>query len=654
MRAVTKTAGRISLATVLVCATITFGVGVAWKSYCAGGDWSDTRQYTTECYSDIVPLLGTEQLGAGRLPFVDACAKSKDECDEYPVLTMYFMRAAAGLAGGSVTAFFWANVAMLWLCAMVVAACCYFMVGKRALYVALAPTLLLSGVLNWDLFAIALSTLALLYFFTRRDVASGALMGLGAAAKFFPALLVIPLVVDRVRSREPDRAISLAWSAAGAWLVTNIPFALIALVSWWEFFRFNSSRTADFDSLWYIAYRQLGGDATAHTTFINLASGVLFLSGVALVWALKTWRHPTFPRWTLGFPILVLFLLTNKVYSPQYSLFLLAWFALALPKLWGFILFESADVLVYLTRFKWFATFQGLPGPSQGVFETMVSLRAVVLIGCVIAWVLFEAAPLPIQLAPTGGAPPAPPADPEPPPVPVPVPVPVERGPEVERSATPGTGGMSPAGHRVSSLILVFAMMLTVLVGAYWVKDRCTNTPWDGRQYTHICANDIMVLYYGNHYDTAATFPPAHVEYPPLLVFYIAASREVASSAAGFLAVNAIGLSIAALACLGCLIYLSPSRRVWLFVLAPASFLYAFQNWDLLAIALGLGGIVAASRRRYQLSGLLLGLGAATKLFPALILPGIYLAVRAEESPKEARRVAASFFLGALIPNLVL
>jgi hypothetical protein len=49
-----------------------------------------------------------------------------------------------------------------------------------------------------------------------------------------------------------------------------------------------------------------------------------------------------------------------------------------------------------------------------------------------------------------------------------------------------------------------------------------------------------------------------------------------------------------------------------------------------------------------------LGLGAATKLFPALILPGIYLAVRAEESPKEARRVVGSFFIGALIPNLAL
>jgi uncharacterized membrane protein len=288
---------------------------------------------------------------------------------------------------------------MVWLCAMVVATCCYLIVGRRALYVALAPTLLLSGVLNWDLFAIALSCVAMLYFFTRRDVTSGAFMGLGAAAKFFPALLVIPLIVDRVRSREPDRAIAVGWSAAGAWLVTNLPFAVVGLGSWWEFFRFNSHRTADFDSLWYIVYRRLGVDATAHTSLINMGSAVLFVAGVAGVWVVKARRHPDFPRWTLGFPILVLFLLTNKVYSPQYSLFLLPWFALALPDIGGFVLFELADVLVYVTRFKWFATLDGLPGPSEGTFETMVIFRAVILAACVVLWIMREAAPLPIQLA---------------------------------------------------------------------------------------------------------------------------------------------------------------------------------------------------------------------------------------------------------------
>ncbi|MEP7060499.1 MAG: glycosyltransferase 87 family protein [Actinomycetota bacterium] len=402
----TKTAGRLSLATVLVLATVTFGAGVAWKSYCAGGNWSDTRQYTTACYSDIIPLLGTEQLTAGRLPYIDACAKQDAAgndlplCDEYPVLTMYFMRVAASLSGPSAAGFFWTNVVMLWICAMVVVACCYLLVGRRALYVALAPTLLLSGALNWDLFAIALSMVGVLAFFTRRDTRSGACLGLGAAAKFFPALLVIPLVVDRVRSREADRGITMAWSAGAAWLGANIPFALLGLVGWLEFFRFNSSRGADYDSLWYIAYRLVGGHAYDHTKLINLASAAAFAGLVALIWVLKARKHPTFARWTLCFPILVVFLLTNKVYSPQYSLWLLPWFALALPNIWGFAAFQVADVLVYLTRFKWFASLSGVPGTSEWVFETMLGLRALALIGCLVAWVWFQAPALPIRASP--------------------------------------------------------------------------------------------------------------------------------------------------------------------------------------------------------------------------------------------------------------
>jgi uncharacterized membrane protein len=409
MRAVTTKAGRISLATVLICATVTFGAGVAWKSYCASGDWGDARQYTTACYSDIIPLLGAEQLTSGRLPYIDACAKSDGNCDEYPVLSMYFMRIAASLSGPNPTAFFWTNVVMLWICAMVVVACCYFVVGSRALYVALAPTLLLSGVLNWDLFAIALSMAGVLFFFTRQDVESGAYLGLGAAAKFFPALLVIPLAVDRVRSREPDRGITIGWSAGAAWLLANIPFALLGLTGWLEFFRFNSTRGADYDSLWYIGYRLSGGYASDHTAFINLASAGSFVGLVGLVWAIKAHRHPGFPRWTLGFPILVLFLLTNKVYSPQYSLWLLPWFALALPKIWGFVAFEVADVLVYVTRFRWFGTLPPylLAGPSEAMFEFFLIVRALVLVGCVVGWLVYEAAPLPIQstLAALGGDP---------------------------------------------------------------------------------------------------------------------------------------------------------------------------------------------------------------------------------------------------------
>ena len=57
--------------------------------------------------------------------------------------------------------------------------------------------------------AVAFATAALLAFFVRRDVWSGVLLGLGAATKFYPALLVVPLIAQRLHDRQPDRAIRL-------------------------------------------------------------------------------------------------------------------------------------------------------------------------------------------------------------------------------------------------------------------------------------------------------------------------------------------------------------------------------------------------------------------------------------------------------------
>ncbi|MBA3738596.1 MAG: hypothetical protein H0W97_08495, partial [Actinobacteria bacterium] len=84
----------ITLGLVLACLGGTLLIGAVQKAPCAGGDWLDGRQYRLACYTDVVPLFGTEQLAGGRLPYLDACAPSESNCDEYPVLTMYFMRVA--------------------------------------------------------------------------------------------------------------------------------------------------------------------------------------------------------------------------------------------------------------------------------------------------------------------------------------------------------------------------------------------------------------------------------------------------------------------------------------------------------------------------------------------------------------------------------
>jgi uncharacterized membrane protein len=378
----------VTLLVVLAATVVTLAVGGLAKEPCASGNWADGRQYRRLCYSDIVPLYGAEHLQGGRLPFLDRCPESGGQCDEYPVLTMYLMRLAAWISGGY-TSFFWANVLLLSLLALATSALLFIMTGERALSFAVAPTLLIYAFVNWDLLAVALTAGATLAYLRNRDEAAGALIGLGAAAKLYPVLLLVPFAIGRLRDRRTGSAVSLVTWAAVAYAVVDIPFFLVSPRSWLTFFRFNADRVPDFDSIWYLACNRLhlGCSLTPHA--VNEISLAILALLAGALWWVRRLRQPDFPRWTFGFPLLVTFLLANKVYSPQYGLWLLPWFPLALPNMTLFAFFEATDVAVFVTRFSWFGRFQlHVGGAPLGAFQLALALRAAVLIACLVAWVL--------------------------------------------------------------------------------------------------------------------------------------------------------------------------------------------------------------------------------------------------------------------------
>ncbi len=399
MRRMRHASRGISLALVLMCAFGTMALGTASKAPCASGHYSDGRQYRWLCYTDVVPLLSTEQLANGRLPFIDPCEPSENNCDEYPVVTMYLMRAAAWI-GHTYRSFYYTNAAIMTVFALLIAGCLYLLAGRRALWFALAPTLLIYGTVNWDLAAVAAATAALVAWSKRRDDWAGILIGIGAAAKFYPAFLIVPLFLQGLQDLEPDRSVRLLWWSAGSWVAINLPLALIAPGEWWEFFRFNSARTPDFDSAWYIACRHVPATCISISNVNVLALGAFLFGSFAVIWW-KLRRDPSFPRWTVGVPILLCFLLTNKVYSPQYSLWLLPLFAMTMPTLRRFVAFEIADIAVFVTRFWFFGTFTGVMVlPQQWWFEVALGLRAVVLVWCLVGWIRDDMPPLPRLASP--------------------------------------------------------------------------------------------------------------------------------------------------------------------------------------------------------------------------------------------------------------
>ncbi|MEK6986056.1 MAG: glycosyltransferase 87 family protein [Candidatus Thermoplasmatota archaeon] len=195
-------------------------------------------------------------------------------------------------------------------------------------------------------------------------------------------------------------------------------------------------------------------------------------------------------------------------------------------------------------------------------------------------------------------------------------------------------GAPAPAGRRW--LFIALAATLLSLGVAAVTKAPCLSHSWDGFQYTNRCYSDPVPLYGARHLDGDAVpyldfVPPGpgerledavgFNEYPTLtgLVQY-ATSRPV-SDAAGFFWATALVMAACAVATT-LLLGRAGVQPFWLVgsALAPPLALYAFNNWDLLAVALATGGLVAYRKERPGLTGALLALGASAKIYPALLL----------------------------------
>jgi len=371
--------GGVALTAVVLATVGTIGFGAVVRSTCVSQTASGDFEW---CSTQFTELYVAESIAGGRLPYLDGCVPvGGNPCDEYPVLTMYSMRLA-GWIGADIEAFFYANVALMLLSAVAASVLLARRVGMRALYFALAPTLALYGLMNWDLVGVVLMVLAVAAFLRERPALAGIWLGLSAAAKFFPALLAVPLAADLLRRGRRSDAVRLAAAAGGAWAAVNGPFAVLAPDGWSEFFRFNSARPPDIDSLWYTVCDRLVRDVPClPTPLVNGASLVLLVAGSAFVWWAKRRRDPGFDTWTFAFPLLILFFLANKVYSPQYSLWLLPWFALVLPHLRLFAAFSVVDVVIFLTRYQ-------VPlEPPILAFQVAVLARDAILIAWLVAWI---------------------------------------------------------------------------------------------------------------------------------------------------------------------------------------------------------------------------------------------------------------------------
>ncbi len=375
---------RVVVALVLLACTL----GFAQKAPCRTSDWQDNYQYTRGCYNDPFPLYGGRGFAGQGLPYLDNPL-------EYPVLIGGLMQASATAVqpfdeGERAKRFFDVTAVLMTAFAVVAAVTTTRLAGRRrpwdAALFALAPGLALTVFNNWDMAAAALVGLGMLAWARRHPAWAGLLLGLGTATKLYPVLLLGPLVLLCVRAGRVKEVVATVATAAAAWGAVNVPVALASPQGWRYFYSFSQERGADWGSLWYL-HQYLRGPldpglvAGQEPARLNgLASG-LFLVACLAIGALVL-RAPRRPRVAqVMFLTLVAFMLTNKVFSPQFVIWLLPLAVLARPRWRTFLVWQATEVLAFFAIWYYLIGI-GTPGEGIGApwYFTALLLRDAMLL----------------------------------------------------------------------------------------------------------------------------------------------------------------------------------------------------------------------------------------------------------------------------------
>jgi uncharacterized membrane protein len=395
---------------VLALACVVLALHWVQKSPCRDGAWGNLKQYRDFCYTDVLALYYAEDLYKGSVPYADHAV-------EYPVLTGAFMGAlglpvhalATELGPGfnEGQAFYDLNAVVLGGLAIGTVGMVLALRRRRpwdGALLALAPAVLVTATVNWDLLAIAPTTGAILAWSRRKPVLAGFLLGLGVAAKFYPLLLIGPLLVLALRTgrtRDLGHAAAAVGTAAATWLLINLPVALLWPQSWLQFFRLNDTRGVDWGTLWYIGQHfPRGGGAqgfapftwlATHISDLNLLYGVLFFLCCAGIAALA-FLAPRRPRLAqLAFLVVACFLIVGKVWSQQYVLWLVPLAVLARPRWGAFLAWQVAEVCYFLAFYGELMGASGKGVIPEWVFVCAALARLItlaVLVGLVVRDVL--------------------------------------------------------------------------------------------------------------------------------------------------------------------------------------------------------------------------------------------------------------------------
>jgi hypothetical protein len=270
------------------------------------------------CGADIARLYEDRGIDRAHPPYVER------DVEYPPVIGLVMWAAALPVAHGLRWKFVF-NALVLTSLAALTTWMLWRRYGLRTRRWALAPPLILQGLTNWDLLAVAPATIGLLQWESGSALIAGLLVGVGAAAKLCPALYVPILAASCVPTRAWRRARDVligAFIGAGLFVIPVYAAAPSALRF---FLDFHGTRAPIRGAIWFYVFRTPAMHPwLSHARLVDLSnvitSALVIAAVVAIAYA--TARRRLTPVAACGLATIA-FILSNKIYSPQYDLWVL-------------------------------------------------------------------------------------------------------------------------------------------------------------------------------------------------------------------------------------------------------------------------------------------------------------------------------------------
>jgi uncharacterized membrane protein len=255
-----------------------------------------------------------------------------------------------------------------------------------AYLVPVAPAMIASLFINWDLWAIVTMMVAIYWFDRKQFLGSALMLGVSISTKFLPIFLLIPILFILWREGKIKEVFKYLAVTFGTWSLINAPFAITTPEGWWRFYKLNLERGPDWGSIW-LALQQLG----INFTNLNYLSILLLLIALTTIAMLLFELKYTTSLASVSFFVLASVMLASKVYSPQYVLWLTPLAAVALTNkkdLHAFWVWQATELIYHVAIWQHIAQVTdakfGL-GPTPYAILTLVRIGGTIYLMAVLA-----------------------------------------------------------------------------------------------------------------------------------------------------------------------------------------------------------------------------------------------------------------------------